>query len=114
MALAETPDKVADELAIEVVYCASGSLFDSTALRLAAGSTALDAVQASGVLTRYALAGYGLPPLLLGIWGKRKDGQTLLRSGDRVEIYRPLKLTPMEARRLRHSKLRAGKVQKTA
>jgi uncharacterized protein len=99
------------EIAVEVVYCASVSEVDSTTLNVAAGCTALDAVLASGVLTRQALVADGL---LLGVWGKRKESSTPLRAGDRVEIYRPLKLTPMEARRLRHSKLRAAKAQKSA
>lgn len=39
-----------------------------------------------------------------GIFGKLKSADTLLRSGDRVEIYRPLIADPMEARRRRAQK----------
>jgi putative ubiquitin-RnfH superfamily antitoxin RatB of RatAB toxin-antitoxin module len=38
-------------------------------------------------------------PLALGIFGRRIDGRHLLRAGDRVEIYRPLKADPRVARR---------------
>jgi len=37
--------------------------------------------------------------LPLGIFGRRVEGAQPLRAGDRVEIYRPLKFDPREARR---------------
>lgn len=39
--------------------------------------------------------------LSVGIWGKPKTLETLVQAGDRIEIYRPLTISPMEARRLR-------------
>jgi putative ubiquitin-RnfH superfamily antitoxin RatB of RatAB toxin-antitoxin module len=39
-----------------------------------------------------------------GIFGKVKPFDTVLRSGDRIEIYRPLTADPMEARRRRAKK----------
>lgn len=39
-----------------------------------------------------------------GVFGKLKSADTLLRGGDRVEIYRPLIADPMEARRRRAQK----------
>ena len=42
----------------------------------------------------------------VGIWGKLKTLDTLVESGDRIEIYRPLTIDPMEARRLRVKKKR--------
>jgi hypothetical protein len=33
------------------------------------------------------------------VFGRRVDGQHVLRAGDRVEIYRPLKVDPRDARR---------------
>lgn len=38
---------------------------------------------------------------LVGIWAQKKPLTTPLSAGDRVEIYRPLLLSPTEARRLR-------------
>ena len=66
---------------------------------LAPGSTALDAIRASGVLERFG----GLDParLSVGIWGRACALETPLADGDRVEIYRPLAVDPKEARRLR-------------
>ena len=40
----------------------------------------------------------------VGIFGKLKTLNTVLRQGDRVEIYRPLTADPMEARRRRFAK----------
>jgi putative ubiquitin-RnfH superfamily antitoxin RatB of RatAB toxin-antitoxin module len=37
-----------------------------------------------------------------GIWGRVVGAETRLRQGDRVELYRPLKVDPKEARRLRY------------
>jgi putative ubiquitin-RnfH superfamily antitoxin RatB of RatAB toxin-antitoxin module len=68
---------------------------------LAPGATLGDAVRASGLLAQ--LSGPGpegeLPPL--GLFHRRRDPQTPLREGDRIEIYRPLSIDPKEARRLR-------------
>ncbi len=36
-----------------------------------------------------------------GIWGRRCSAQTVLRSGDRLELYRPLQTTPEAARKRR-------------
>ena len=40
-------------------------------------------------------------PLDVGIWGRRCSLDQLVAEGDRVEIYRPLTIDPMEARRTR-------------
>ena len=37
-----------------------------------------------------------------GLWGRRVPLSTVLRDGDRVEAYRPLRCDPKEARRLRY------------
>ena len=38
----------------------------------------------------------------MGIWGRQAEPDTALRMHDRVEIYRPLRCDPKEARRLRY------------
>lgn len=66
-------------------------------LPLRDGMTALDAVQAAGLEREFPeLAGRNLE---LGIYGRRVESTQVLRNGDRVEIYRPLKFDPREARR---------------
>ncbi len=57
-----------------------------------------EAVRASGLLEEFPeLAGQ---VLALGVYGRKVDGTHVLRPGDRLEIYRPLKLDPREARRM--------------
>lgn len=41
---------------------------------------------------------------LLGIWGKKTALKHVLQDGDRLEIYRPLKVDPKVARRERFQK----------
>ena len=66
---------------------------------LAAGMSVFDAVRASGLLERYPEV--DISTQSVGVWGRRCALDTLLHEGDRVEIYRPLLLDPMEARRRR-------------
>lgn len=73
---------------------------ERVALELPAGSTVLDAIQASGLLQ-------GQPPLdagCLGIWGRAVTPETRLCDRDRVEIYRPLTADPKDIRRARAAK----------
>jgi hypothetical protein len=65
---------------------------------LTEGLTAQDAVRASGILEDAPELRPG--ELALGIWGRRVSASQPLRADDRVEIYRPLRCDPREARRL--------------
>jgi uncharacterized protein len=56
---------------------------------------------ADGATVRDALIAAGLQGDQVGIFGKRVSVDTRLADGDRIEIYRPLKLDPKEARRRR-------------
>ncbi|GAA0242315.1 RnfH family protein [Rhodanobacter caeni] len=68
-------------------------------LELRAGSTVSEAIAAAG-LDGIVPPG-GIDPAQLGIFSRRVSADQVLCHGDRVEIYRPLKLDPMEARRQR-------------
>lgn len=96
----------AEPLCLEVVYCPRPGVTEQVPLRLPPGATLLDALQASGLLERHGLAMSGLRA---GIWCKVQEPGTPLREGDRVEIYRALRVDPKEARRQRYEqhKLRA-------
>jgi len=67
-------------------------------VRLAAGATLRDAVAASGVLRPADLAS---DSLTVGVFSHVRPPDSRVRDGDRIEIYRPLKIDPKEARRLR-------------
>ncbi len=66
------------------------------------GATVQEALAASGLLERFA--GAGLERQAVGVWGRPCARDTTLRPGDRVELYRPLAMDPMEARRRRASR----------
>lgn len=89
----------AERLAIEVVYCPRPGVCERVALELDAPATLADALRASGLAARHGLAE---AELRVGIWGRAQPPGTLLRTRDRVEIYRPLIVDPKEARRLRY------------
>lgn len=68
-------------------------------VKLNEGSTAADAVERSAVLQRHPeIVWPGTP---LGIFGRKVEPDTILREGDRVEIYRPLSRDPKTRRRER-------------
>ena len=89
------------EINVEVVYCPRPGQCDVVALALPQGATVADALAASGLLQRHALAAEGLR---VGVWGKVRDAGARLRERDRVEIYRPLTVDPKEARRQRYKR----------
>jgi uncharacterized protein len=89
----------ATTLQVEVVYCPAPRRCDSVSLRLDEGACLHDALRASGLCQRHGL---DAAALRTGIWGRVQPLQALLRDQDRVELYRPLKVDPKEARRLRY------------
>ncbi|MBP9729155.1 MAG: RnfH family protein [Gammaproteobacteria bacterium] len=76
------------------------------------GTTILEALKAL-ITEQLALPSSMLEPETLaghvGLFGKQKPLNTVLKAGDRIEIYDPLLLDPKEARRLRALTLRAGR-----
>ena len=88
---------------VEVVY-ALPLKQDVISLEVAAGTTVGEAVAASGILARHP--DIDVRVNRVGIWGRPAALDTLLREGDRVEIYRPLQVDPKEVRRRRASRKR--------
>ena len=68
-------------------------------LRVPAGTTLEQAVRESGILDRFPEI--DLTRNQMGIFGKLNKLNTVLRNGDRVEIYRPLIADPKEVRKQR-------------
>lgn len=81
-----------------VVYATPAGVWERE-VSVAAGSTLADAVAASGVLDEYLELRQGAVDL--GVYSRPRPGSEPLRNGDRVEIYRPLRVDPKEARRVR-------------
>lgn len=84
-------------LRVEVAYIALDRQF-LREIHLPPGSTVADALLASKVEEECAI---NLDALRVGIWSKAVDRSAMLADGDRVEIYRPLKIDPKDARRAR-------------
>jgi putative ubiquitin-RnfH superfamily antitoxin RatB of RatAB toxin-antitoxin module len=68
-------------------------------LELAEGATIADAVAAAGLPERYP--GFDLRDYSTGIWSRPRSAGTLLREGDRVELYRELQVDAKAQRRAR-------------
>ena len=68
------------------------------------GATLGDAIVASGIRER--VPGLIVDDRHVGVFSKPRPLSTRLADGDRVEIYRPLKIDPREARRERVAKSR--------
>lgn len=94
-----------DAVRVTVCYPVAGDP-QSRELTVAAGTTLIEAVHASGLPAQYPQL--ALEVCKLGIFGKLREASTVLREGDRVEVYRPLLADPKEARRRRVEKKRAG------
>jgi putative ubiquitin-RnfH superfamily antitoxin RatB of RatAB toxin-antitoxin module len=85
-------------LRVQVVY-AEADRQRLVSVELAAGATVAEAVVAA--MARPEFSDLSVTGLRLGIFGRLTDPETLVADGDRVEIYRPLKIDPMQSRRRR-------------
>jgi putative ubiquitin-RnfH superfamily antitoxin RatB of RatAB toxin-antitoxin module len=92
-------------IVVEVVFCPRPGVADVVELRLPTGARLRDAVAASALAVRHP----EVDVARAGIWGSLKKPDTVLRDGDRVELYRPLQVDPKEARRLRQRGQRAAR-----
>jgi uncharacterized protein len=84
-------------LTVTIAYAAPG--FEALVpVAIAPGATVADAVAASGLVERLALT-----PAALGfaIHGQRATADTPVADGDRIELTRPLRADPKQARRTR-------------
>lgn len=95
---------MATDSPIAVTVCFSGAarVCVECVLQLPAGSCIVDAIRASGLLAD--LTDAAVDALQPGIWGRKLPADHGLRDGDRVELYRPLKVDPKVARRERFSR----------
>lgn len=104
------------EIRVVVVYSPQPRVVDQVELVLPNGATLLQALKASGVIDRHP----EIDPARakLGVWGKLRQPDDVLRDADRVEVYRSLKVDPKEARRQRYQShretVKAREAQKKA
>ena len=83
---------------VQVVYVNDGSEC-VIEIDVAESATVKDAIIGSGILKKYPEI--SLSKNQVGVFGEVVSQDQILTEGDRVEIYRSLKMDPMEARRLR-------------
>lgn len=97
---------MAEMMSIEVCYAMSDKQ-EVVRLKLPAGSTLQQSLEASGLLGKYPEI--DLKKNKFGIWNKLSKLDAALRDKDRIEIYRPLIADPKEVRKQRAAE---GKVMK--
>jgi putative ubiquitin-RnfH superfamily antitoxin RatB of RatAB toxin-antitoxin module len=97
-----TTASTAAPLAVAVAYTQAAGQVREQRLSLPAGATVADALAACNWpefpahrLDELAASG------ALGLWGRKTTPGHTLRDGDRVELYRPLRVDPKVARRER-------------
>lgn len=91
-----TGERDSKQIRVEVAY----ALPDQQVLlelEVKEGTTIQQAIECSGILGR--IPGLELRKERVGVFGKLAQLDTVLRDGDRVEIYRPLVVDPKEAHR---------------
>lgn len=82
---------------VEIVYIKLDGSTVHLKLSLESGATIDDALVASNLLNTHP----EVKDLPVGIFAKLKTRDTVLKAGDRIEIYRELSLDPKEKRRQR-------------
>lgn len=85
-------------LRIEVCYAGAEGQF-IIPLEVAPGTTLGEAIDASGLRGR--VPGLRVDDDHVGVFSRPRTLASVLRDGDRVEVYRPLTIDPREARRER-------------
>jgi len=97
---------MAEAINVEVIYALANQQ-DIARISVPAGSTAMQAIEASGLLAKYPEI--DLKKNKIGVFAKLAKADTVLRDRDRIEIYRPLIADPKEVRKQRAAE---GKVMK--
>lgn len=86
------------KLPVTVCYATSqGELWRD--LEVEEGTTIGQAIERSGILQE--VPGFDLAQHAVGLYGKKRPLETVVRARDRIELYRPLVADPKTARRRR-------------
>lgn len=95
----ERPGGTDAVLRLIIVYSPEPRQVHEVDLEVADGATVMDVLRASELPARFP--DLARAEVVLGIWGKKVGPEQLVQAGDRVEIYRPLRVDPKVARRTR-------------
>ena len=94
-------------ISVTLAYSPAAREVYELGLALPVGSSVMDALRASGWVLRFPELASNPP--VVGVWNRKVDPGQLLQDGDRVEVYRALKVDPKVARRQRFAKQGAKK-----
>ena len=86
-------------LRVTIVHSPAPREVREWALHLPGGATVVQALRAYGIAAE--LSTPDLTAAVVGIWGCKANLDDPLREGDRIEVYRPLRVDPKVARRER-------------
>lgn len=90
------------EIDVMVAFSPAPRQVSEIALRLPAGATVAQALEMSGLAALYPEL--DLAQAVVGVWGRKAARSHVLRSQDRVEVYRDLRVDPKVARRERFAR----------
>lgn len=96
---------MAEPVVVEVVY-ATPQKQRLCQVDVPSGASVAAAIAASGLIEEFGL---DEETLEAGIWSERVALDTRVKSGDRIEIYRPLTIDPKLARRQRAAAAKKSK-----
>ena len=84
---------------VEVAYSSPNNDTFFVALQAPVGTTASGVLLLSGLFQSFPELEH--KTLELGVFSTRVQPDYVVQSGDRIEVYRPLRISPMEARKNR-------------
>jgi putative ubiquitin-RnfH superfamily antitoxin RatB of RatAB toxin-antitoxin module len=87
-----------DRIAVHVAYATPEEQV-IVAIYVPSGATVQEAIEISGLLDRFP--DLDLAVNRVGIFGRLRRLDDMVKAGERIEIYRPLRADPKEARRRR-------------
>ena len=93
-------------LVVEVVYATPDHQV-LCRVTLPRGSTLQDAIDQAGITGKPAVI--DVASCKVGVFGRLRARDALVRDGDRVELYRPLMVDPKAARRIRSARSRPAR-----
>ena len=93
-------------LVVEVVYATPDHQVLCRVM-LPRGSTLQDAIDQAGITGKLAVI--DMASCKVGVFGRLRARDALVRDGDRVELYRPLMVDPKAARRIRSARSRPAR-----
>lgn len=93
---------MAELLRVVVVFSEGAGRETCLEVRLRAGSTVADAIEASGLARLHPSIDFDA--VQVGIWGRSASRDRVLLANDRAEVYRPLTVDPKLARARRAEK----------